>query len=330
MKGKRNIALLALLTGAFVSTTFTSSVYDASTSFKWNYNVAATSIVVDEAISYDTGIEIPIVEKMVPQGLTYTDDYFLVSAYDYAKKDDSCIYVLDKEGFLVNVCSLNNKAHVGGIAYNSDNNLVWVTGLDGHVNAYRLNSIINRKSVSPIYSELDVGNGLDNYKYPFLNSASFLTIKDDRLFVGNFSLTNQGIVKEYDISIDEETRVLSLEYVRKFSIPNKVQGLSFYEKDGNEYIIFSRSYGKNCSSILQIYSYDEKIDNYNDKDLISVSLELPAMLEQTTVIDNYLYSIYESGAEPYLCNNREPVTDLRVTDLYKMILKLTKQKDSSS
>lgn len=330
MKGKRNTVLLALLTGAFVSTTFTSSIYDASTSLKWNYNVASTSVVVEDTISYDTGIEIPIIENMVPQGLAYTDDYFLVSAYDYTKKDDSCIYVLDKDGFLVNVCALNNKAHVGGIAYNSDNNLVWVTGLDGNVNAYRLNSIIDRESAYPIYSELDVGNGLANYKYPFLNSVSFLTIKEGHLFVGNFSLTNQGIVKEYDISIDEKTRVLSLEYVRKFAIPNKVQGLSFYEKDGNEYIIFSRSYGKKSSSILQIYSYDEEITDYNDKNLISVSIELPAMLEQTTIIDDSLYSIYESGALPYLCNNREPVTDLKVTNLNEMVLKLTKQKDSSS
>lgn len=323
MLGKRNTVLLTLLTGAFVSTAFTSNVYDASSSLSWKYNVSQTSVVTD-VVSYDTNIDVPVIEKMVPQGLTCTDDYFLISAYDYNKKDDSCIYVIDKEGVLVNICSLNNKAHVGGIAYNSENDLLWVTGLEGNVNAYRASSIINRESAFPIYSELNVGNGLANYKYPFLNAVSFLTIKNGHLFVGNFSLSNRGFVKEYDISIDDKTRVLSLNYIRKFAIPNKVQGLSFYEKDNKEYIIFSRSYGKKSSSILQIYIYDESVDDYNDKDLKSVSLELPSMLEQTTISEDSLYSVYESCAEPYLCDENEPVTELKVNDLKEIVLKLTK------
>lgn len=324
MKARKNIILLALITGSLVTSSYSSSVLNSNTSLNLLYEVSPNAIVTEDVSVIESEINVPIFDEMVPQGLTFTDDYFLVSAYDYYKNNDSCIIVLDKKGNLINVCSLNNKAHVGGISYNRDNNLLWVTGEFGNINVYDFESIINSDNSSPIYSDLDVGKGLINYRNPFLNSVSFLTVYDNRLFIGNFSLNNQGFIKEYEIFIDDETNELVLNYIRKFAIPDKVQGVSFYSLNNNEYIIFSRSYGRNISSVLQVYSYDKTIDDYRDPSLKSVSLELPAMLEQTTIIDGSVYSLYESCAIPYRRKNYEQINNLMITNIDDVIKKLTK------
>ena len=73
--------------------------------------------------------EAEVCTSMTPQGLAITEDYILVSAYCKTKAHDSVIYVIDKESRrFVKEIVLNTKAHVGGMAYDTMNQILWVTG----------------------------------------------------------------------------------------------------------------------------------------------------------------------------------------------------------
>lgn len=323
---KRKIILLSLLTGTIASSTInplSSKIYN-SIEFE-SFMSAEDASVCDEYV-VDSNIKIPIYDSMVPQGITYADEFFLTTSYDYYNLNDSCVYVLDMDGNVVNSCTIGNKAHVGGICYDQTNELVWITGSYGNINAYNINSLLNMENADPIYSNLNVGNGLKNYKNPFVNSASFLTVFNNKLFVGNFSLSSNGFVKEYEINIDDKTRVLTLNYVRKFTIPNKVQGLSFYTKDNIEYIIFNRSYGKDATSYMHLFEYSEDIDDYANRILISCVIEHPPMLEQSVLVDDNIYSIYESSSLPY--KDTHSYENLSIIDVDEYVKKLILTKDT--
>lgn len=319
MDFKRKVLLMSLLTGSIVSSTINPFSILHSDDINLHYNISSNALI-SEQYMVDSNIGIPIYDSMVPQGLTYVDDCFLTSSYDFCNLNESCVYTLDSSGNLLNTCSIGNRCHVGGISYDKLNDLIWITGPYGTVNAYKVNDILNKDSASPIYSDLDVGNGLRNYKNPFHNSISFLTTYNNKLYVGNFSLSSNGWIKEYDILIDSDSKYLTLKYVRKFLIPNKVQGVSFYSKNDNEYIIFNRSYGRDVNSVMQIFKYSPDILNYNDNKLNSVIVECPSMLEQSTMIDDEMYSTYESAALPYETDNSFP--NFGVIDMDEIVKKL--------
>lgn len=244
----------------------------------------------------DIDIKMPIEGNMVPQGITIMNDYILITSYDHNGLDNSIVFVLDKNGDVINRVTLDIKSHVGGIAFDRINDLVWIPSNNGKINAYLARDFLDKTSVSSYYRDLDVGNGLLNYKAPWKNSIAFLTIKDNDLFVGSFSLVSSGLVKRYGINIDE-TNGVQLDLKNIFKVPTRVQGISFYNKDEKEYILFSRSFGKSTPSLLQIFSYDENIIYYNYE--VSVSYEAPSMMEQISAEDNKLYVSFESAANPY-------------------------------
>lgn len=326
MKKKNTIALTILLSGAVMSGS-TVSVFNSEYYLNSFYNVNAP-IISSEYTASNEMWDIPLFDNMVPQGITFIDDYIATTSYSSDKKANSCVYILDNEGQIINTCDIGNKAHVGGIAYDEANSLVWITGINGCVNAYSKNSILYRNSASPIYSNINVGKGLINYKNPLYNSVSFLTVYNNELYVGNFSLSNNAYIKKYEISINSRTKELTLGYRGSIKIPSKVQGVTFYEQNDNTYMLFSRSYGNGVDSLLQIYEYKEEIEDYNCIDDY-VCIEMPAMLEQITVKGDKLYSIYESAADKYT-NKKGNITDnICSLDIEPLVNKLALKKGPS-
>ena len=234
----------------------------------------------------------------VPQGLTFSNNYTFISYYDYTGINKSMIRVFSHDGHVVNTFSLVNCSHVGGIAFDFKNNLLWVASSFGTIDAYRLFDIINKENCEPYYSKLNVGSGLPNYMNPFVNSISFMTIYNDDLYVGSFSMGNKGNVKKYSITIDEDKRVI-LNYINSFKIPTMVQGLAFYERNGETYMLLSRSFGRGRSSALQIFKYDENTDDYTYSDINSITYEFPAMMEQIDICKDQLFALFESESKPY-------------------------------
>lgn len=319
MKKFNKLTILSILTSTVILTSsvpvdkttnsYISSYYDVLLD-----DITSEYVLVDERVNY-----VPQ-NNYVPQGIALVGDYVLTSNFDYYKDKNSAICVIDKDGKLVHKCILDHDAHVGGIAYDEVNGLLFVTGYSGYILAYDIEDILHKDKVTAKYSNINVGDGLSNYVYPWVNSASFISIHNNELLVGNFSLRNTGKVKRYKYSIVDDE--IQLEYVSSFKIPDMVQGITFYKKDDKEYIIFSRSYGRDCPSVMQIFRYSEDIKNYGDEKLVSSSLRLEPMLEQITSRDNNIYALYESNARPYTVNQDTEFDSIPVIDADSLVKKL--------
>ena len=288
--------------------------------FTDTYTEPSTTFIEDDAsIEIENNLKNTLkVSSMVPQGISISDDYIFVSMYDYEHINNSIIQVYSKDGSLLNTCSLYNKAHVGGISYDPKNKLLWTSSILGNVDAYTEYSILNKDDAKPIYKDLYLGSGLNNYHNPLVNAVSFLTTYKDHIFVGNFTLFNKATIKEYTMSFDED-RTVHLKEMRRFIVPNRVQGISFYEKDDDTYMILSRSCGSKHSSTLQVFKYSESISDYTKPVINSKRFEFPPMIEQITINGDRLYSLYESQSSPY--NNRtkknKTLQLTRIDDLFK-------------
>ncbi len=224
--------------------------------------------------------------NFVPQGVCNARGYTLVSCYQHGGKPS--ILIMDKEGNKRWVpLDLKNGTHVGGIAYDSINNNIWVTGSDGEICLYNYDSIINNKGdmVAPIKTfDANVTNS-NNSKV-----ASYMTYYDGKIYVGSFNKDSKGVIKEYKIGPDGKT----LTYSKEFDAPSQAQGISFINKNGKEYMSVACSYGRSNNSHLKIFEYSSnKYKEIND-------ITLPPMLEQVTFNQNgSLNCVFESNANEY-------------------------------
>ena len=319
MKRNKKLTILSLVTSAVILTSTIPVNKTTNSYISSYYDVLLDDIVteyelVEENVNYIPG------GNYVPQGIALVDDYVLTSNFDYYKDKNSIIYVLDKDGNVVNKCMLDHDAHVGGIAFDSLNRLLFVTAYSGDVCVYDVDDVLTKSKVEAKYKNIEVGDGLPNYIYPWLDSASFVSIHNDELLVGNFSLRDTGRVKRYKYSLVDDK--IKLEYKGSFKIPNMVQGITFYTVNDKEYILFSRSYGRDCSSILQIFRYDENIKDYRDDKLVSTSLKLSPMLEQIVAKDNQIYALFESNSKVYTKKQKDSFDSIPVIDANSLVKKL--------
>lgn len=268
--------------------------------------------LVDEECC-DENFRIPDLGSMVPQGVAINDEYIFLSLYDSLKLSKSMIYVLDLDFNLKHKVTLDTYSHVGGISYDSINNLLWTSGTQGSVCAYSIDDVLSCEEVTAIYKNENVGSDLINYRGQ--KAVSFLNVYGSKLYIGNYTCVNDGSLKVYDIECNgDET---SLKYDCKYVIPTMVQGVSFYTLGDQEYILFSRSCGEDIKSYIQVYKFNEDFDYHNSE---SVTMQLDPMLEQICVDDNgNVASVFESNAVPYRDNKK--VKDYRVFSLNKYIKK---------
>lgn len=266
-------------------------------------------------------IKVPIFDNMIPQGMTIMNSYILITAYDEINQENSKCYVLNQFGEVKNIVDLNMKSHVGGIAYDKKNNLIWIPDNDGVLNAYYSHDFITKKQVEVKYQFKDIASGLVDYQNEKKNLISYLCIYDKELYIGSFSAIKKGVVKKYNIVNKGEN--LQLEYVDSFFVPTLVQGITFYKKDNSKYLILSRSYGRNRDSYIEIYQYKEDIKDYTI--IKKISLVLPPMLEQISSYNDKLYIIFESNAKKYQ-NSFHKVENICVLSFNKT-KKLISEKD---
>ena len=290
-------------------------LYDQIQFDNTNFNINNNDATFSDSII--NSLNIPFMNRFVPQGLTIIDEKILISAYDFFGNNKSRIYVIDMNGQLLNVCDLDIVAHVGGIAYDIDHNLVWVSNTNGKVNAYSPYTILNNNKASAKYKDLDLGHDLINYKND--PAISYLTYYDNKLYVGNYTKNNNGTLKEYNITINRDNKA-SLKLNNKYNVPSLIQGVTFYDYNDNRFIIFSRSYGLNTPSILQIFKFDKDKNDYLENDTNCCVYEAPTMMEQIVTYDDELYTIYESGSTPYSSFSYDPTNSVHISDINKLVL----------
>lgn len=280
MKNKKKKAVLGFIVSAAIL--LSSNRYLSRFSYYSTYNnyTSYDDELCDDSImaQYDIGE----LGSFVPQGICALDDCYLVSLYDSKEINNSVIYAIDFDGELLHKTSLDIKAHVGGIAYDETNGLLWVSSNGGCVKAYFVDDVLNNECVISPFNEFYVGDDLINYKNN--EAVSFMGIHNNNIVVGSYTLLDKGVMKEYKVNLNDE--LCSLELVSTSYIPDKVQGVAFYENNEKEYVLFSRSYGRYNKSVLDICLYNEDILDYNDDSVCHSIYEMESMMEQIALNDD--------------------------------------------
>lgn len=234
-------------------------------------------------------------ETMVVQGFTKTEKELVVSAYSKAEGQDSILYVMDLGGKLLKLVDLKFRAHTGGIAYDKERDLLWVTGPEGKVYAVSWSSVMADTYQGDLLVEFDVG--LVNHSGAEV--ASFLTLFEGELFVGSYVNGSSGMLNRYDLTDIENPRLISAA-----AIPERIQGVTFMREaaDGSCYMWLSQGYETEDSHLLK-FLFDEQEKEYAEP---LESHLMPEGMEQIQMTAEGMYLLFESAARPYRATARIP------------------------
>lgn len=233
-------------------------------------------------------------DDYVVQGLTKAGSLIVVSAYSYSSGQNSILYVINKDGALQKIVDLGFQAHTGGVAYDEDHDLLWITGASGHVYALSWSAILSDTYQGEILVDFDAG--LVNHSGAHV--ASFLNLYGGELFVGSYVDGSEGVLKRYDISDPGNVKELSAA-----AIPQRIQGITFKEdKDAGRTMVLSQSYQTEDSHLLY-FAWSEEESAYLEPDETYV---LPEGAEQIQMTAEGMYLLFESAARPYRATAQIP------------------------
>lgn len=247
----------------------------------------------------------------IPQGVCQTYNSTLITAYDDKKKDNSVVYFIDANSN-VKTLRTDNKCHVGGISYDSKTKIVFMSA-DKNVNIYSLDYLDSCKN----------NEQLTKYKKIYLDGkvrwASYLTVNNGSLYVGNFVNSNdrnenKSYLDQYLITSSGKLGLLA-----SYEVPfYDVQGMCIYNYQGIDYYIFTSSYGRKRDSILYITCLED------GKFKKEKSITLPCMAEQiSTTPSGDLAIIFESNASKYnglIYSSTTKISDVCYFDIKKYIV----------
>ena len=186
------------------------------------------------------------------QGYTRTNKDIVLSAYKHGH--NSRLYIYDiKSSKLKDVIQLSHKAHVGGVTYDSKNDILFVTGTGGALYAYK----------NKTYKEIDTDIKIDGITP---NNMATLYYINGILYTSTFGIRSHLIKIEYEYKKDfvkeKETKKIA-------NLGLAVQGLAIYKN----YLVTSQSYGKNNKSRLITYDMDNNMKVLNKRNVIHSGLE---------------------------------------------------------
>ena len=234
-------------------------------------------------------------DDMIVQGFTKAGNVLAISAYSKSGEYDSILYIMDLNGRLLKTVDLKFKAHTGGIAYDEEHDLLWVTGPSGLVYAITWSSVMADTYNGEIQVELDAG--LLNHGGSKV--ASFLTLFEGQLFVGSYFDGDNGTLNRYSLSDVKNPQLISA-----VTIPQRIQGITFKREaaTGVCYMYLSQGYQTEDACLLK-FLYDEQAENYAEP---LESHVLPEGVEQIQMTGRGMYLLFESAVRPYRSTARIP------------------------
>lgn len=225
------------------------------------------------------------------QGYTVAGDYYLVTAYDHNKKINSRVYFYDKAGRCLGFVELKNKgdstSHVGGITYDSENDIIFITGKAGEVNTYRMDDITvslnqvgkisNKLPSIPKTSNLDIINsGSVNIASYFSENTSAATTyyssSEKALYVADCA--GAGTLIKYSVSTGKQGVSFDKGTVVSRDFASCCQGIATHtDSKGNNYVYASQSYGANHDSVIRKY----EVTNTGLKEVGATTIKTPGL-----------------------------------------------------
>ena len=248
---------------------------------------------------------------MTPQGLAVTEDYLLVTAYCHTNTHNSVIYVIDKKTHeFVKEIVLRNKSHVGGIAYDTIHNNLWISCMSRgipQVTAITLDQLKNYRFQDD-YQPISYSQSYDLYA---ITRNSFLTYYNNALYIGYYTSNSASVLEEYDITedgtlqtstVDDATITtgqLGVDSLTPLALPSgmrviteRAQGVAFYKNR----ILTSHSYGVLPGSLKV---FPNSLQMLLEEGTMLQKIRFPSKLEQIYVDGDDLYVLFESAAYGY-------------------------------
>lgn len=223
-----------------------------------------------------------------PQGLAFAKNYVLITSYSEGKESLGELMVFDRTtGDYLVTLGMDPKSHLGGITFDGKN--VWVCNSSQKAierisfDFIELMALENRGEV------VDATEVVDIYKVDHVPSC--ITFHGGRIWIATHTILFESKVGAYYYN-EKDDQLLPLS---EYSIPSKVQGIAFDEKDR---IYLSTSYGRTVSSFLKIY--DSLATMSSKPNQPNLQIEMPPGSEELDTEDNILYILFESAGERYL------------------------------
>ena len=262
-----------------------SSAYQNMSFFQDNVNYPDSYIIPGLNTTNVGGFEST---AMCPQGITFAENFLLITAYDMKGEENSVIYVLNKKTkLLLTTLVLPTYTHVGGICY--DGRYVWLT------TGTKVSSIL-MSDIEAAAAQRDQYAQVNFFSVNKLGiAASYIAYYDGKLWVGTYDELKTTSMYSYDI-YDFGTEV-QIEKADTIAMPTRVQGIVF-TKDG--YLILSRS----CQLYAGLRGYMRRLDVYKPELADEVKslgncinyVETPSMNEGIAIDGTMLYVNFESAA----------------------------------
>ena len=240
---------------------------------------------------------------MVFQGFTKTSGNLISAAYSKSGEYNSVLYIMDLNGNLLNIVDTGFKAHMGGIAYDANHDILWTTGMDGMVYAISMTAVLDGSYNGEILAQFDA----NLYNAAGGHVASFLTVDDGYLYVGSYSNGANGALNKYDISDYINPTLIST-----VTIPERIQGVTFRElSDRSKTILMTQGYEMYEGFLLEFIYSDDNTEYIN----ADRTLHLPEGPEQILWTSKGLYLQLESASTPYLPTARNACDQLWLLQL---------------
>lgn len=186
-------------------------------------------------------------DNYVVQGYCISRDYCMISAYNKFKAK-SRVYLYEKNGMFKKYVELDNSSHVGGITYDYINDIIYISGANGKVNAYSYPELICGNIVK-YDSDLDISNVIDG-----VTSAATLYFYENKLYVCTFEGIGKMVI--FDLEVHKnKIKIISSKLIN--NLPSAIQGVCVFKDNDRIFYLFSQSYSR-LPSVIKLFDDEFK------------------------------------------------------------------------
>ena len=271
------------------------------------------------------------------QGVTKINDTVLITCYDQNKdeyKRNSRIYLYDSvTGVSRGHIILNTSSHVGGISFDNNKGILYISSCNGSTitfdlnkeNLYLIDHMLNKDTVIDLSDKdidkkynMTIDNDITVSDITNCGRNSTMFSSGDYVYVATFNSSIEGVGEVVKFKIDEikdgyyvnngkvdewVNKELKSSVVYTHIIPDFTQGVLKTTYDGNDYLITSQSYS-NAKSIITIFLENDKKLEYVGSKVINhpgiESLHIDDNNKIICVFENGNCDIYETTIEKLL------------------------------
>lgn len=267
-------------------------------------------------------------DKDIPQ-----DPLMVVSAYDSEGEKDSVLYIMSMDGVLLNIIDLGIKGDINSLAYDADDNILWVSCRDEYVYALDWEQVCTGDhgyDIGKVRESINSGGDTEDnsdssiialktlYKASSIcgngvNKVNFIAFEDGYLYIGasleggklykvsvREYVSDNGVIEDQEgIEDNEDAKPYVLELTDTYSIPDGMEGVSF------KYEAILDSDNNKDADELNVSTYlvmtRRKTSDNQDSELIYIQLE-EDKTDYTSFDESYV--IPERAMQPYVHNDK--------------------------